>query len=109
MSRAIGLARRKRVLPLYRNFPYHSILVPEEKNTQTSPDGARRTRRTRARLAGHESVPAAGTTASNRLGTGTATTSPAKKGENMGTDIGALTVIFTEFYYWVTVFLMFLI
>ncbi|MEX0697439.1 MAG: ammonium transporter [Dongiaceae bacterium] len=27
----------------------------------------------------------------------------------MGTDIGALTVIFTEFYYWVTVFLMFLI
>jgi len=27
----------------------------------------------------------------------------------MDTDIGALTIIFTEFYYWVTVFLMFLI
>ncbi len=27
----------------------------------------------------------------------------------MDTDVGALTIIFTEFYYWITVALMFLI
>lgn len=32
-----------------------------------------------------------------------------KKGNHMDSDIGALTVIFTEFYYWVTVVFMFLI
>jgi ammonia channel protein AmtB len=32
-----------------------------------------------------------------------------KKGTAMSSDIGALTIIFTEFYYWVTVVLMFLI